>query len=67
MDESKQKNSLHELNNHLAILDVFLSILNTERFGKDQLTLYQDAKLSLRQIIGMVQRGEIQENPIKTL
>lgn len=50
------KQFFHQLNNHLAIIDAFLSTVDAENLDDDQLKLYQNARRSFREIVTMMER-----------
>lgn len=52
------KRFFHQLNNHLAIIDAFLSVMDAENLDDDQLKLYQNARRSFREILGLMERSE---------
>lgn len=54
----EMKPFFHDLNNHLAIIDAFLSVIDAENLDDDQLKLHQNARRSFREIVGMMERRE---------
>lgn len=51
------KHFFHQLNNHLAIIDVFLSLVDVKNLNNDKLKVYQNACHSLREITGLMERS----------
>jgi hypothetical protein len=46
----------HELNNHLAIMDAFFSIVDAGTLDKEKLKLYNYACHSFREVVALIAR-----------